>query len=247
MKEESDPIKDMILESGLDEAEYTGVADALAFLRDVVPEQAPPPSAELAALLSGGLVTPLAPRRSRKRTIALASSAIAATLLIGTGVAAASNNLPEPAQRFFSHLSDKYLPFHIPSPDERGGPSAPNKAPLTPVSNQGKHLGQGDGSGKTGNPGQGTPTTNPGNGHDTTNNGNHLGQGDGSGKTDNPGQGTPTANPGNGKPTANPGNGKDKTNNGKNPPRPTPSPRATPTSSDGNAGGNGKGRGKSGG
>ncbi len=160
-EEASDPIKDLIEEAGLDAAGYAGVADALASLRDLVPEDAPAPSADLAVLLSGGQVTAIAPGLSRRRRIAVATGAAVATVLVGTGVAAANNSLPEPMQRFVSDFSDKYLPFEVPSPDERGGgvPRTPSDD-TTPVSevgkgdDQGRHVGDGRGAGKTDNPGK---------------------------------------------------------------------------------------------
>jgi len=156
VKKENDPIVDMIAESGLDAAAYVDVAQALSALRAVVPAEAPEPSAELAALLAGAVVMPLALVRSRKRRIALASSALAATVVLGTGVAAASNSLPEGAQRFFSELSEKYLPFEFPSPDERGDESSPSRqgqgADVFGTTNDnGEHIGGGVGAGKTDN------------------------------------------------------------------------------------------------
>jgi hypothetical protein len=117
-----DSLAELILESGLDPADYSDVVDGLESLRGLVPEQAPVPSRELAALLARGVVTPMPAmprqRAGRPRT-AVVAAAVAATVALGTGVAAASNTLPEPAQRLLSNISDKYLPFHIPSPDER--------------------------------------------------------------------------------------------------------------------------------
>lgn len=163
MSEERDPINELIVESGLDPAEYTSVADALTLLVDVVPTDAPAPSAELAALLSGGAVTPLPANRPRRRRVAIAS-AVAATVVVGTGVAAAANTLPEPIQQFVSDVSDEILPFHIPSPDERDGanegdngnrgePTSPNGLGRDGESstNPGQHRGEGKAGDKSNN------------------------------------------------------------------------------------------------
>jgi len=176
VNKENDPIMDMIAESGFDAAAYADVARALSALRAVVPDEAPEPSAELAALLSGGVVTPIALVRSRKRRIVLASSALAATVVLGTGVAAASNSLPEGAQRFFNEFSEKYLPFEFPSPDERGDESSPSErgegsdVSDTSRTDNGQHIGGGVGAGKTDNLGL------------------HLGQTSDPDKPDKPGQ-----------------------------------------------------------
>jgi len=228
MKEESDPISDLIAESGLDKAEYAGLAAALATLLDIVPEEAPPPSADLAALLSGGVVSALPLRR---RTVALASS-VAAALMVGTGLAAAANVLPDPAQRFLSHLSDHVLPFHFPMPENSSAPVTPT-TPGSGHDNNGKQVGKGAGSGKTDNlgKGQGTGKPNPGNGHGKTNNGKHVGGSAGGGKTDNLGNGRPTAPPAKGHTADKPGSGQA-------PAKPTPTPRTSHGDPGGNVEGN---------
>lgn len=116
---EMNTILDMIDESGLDAGDYAGVATALASLSSLVPSDAPPPSDELAALLSGTLVIPIQAARSRRSRITLTSSVAAAVLVLGTGVAAASNSLPRVAQQLVSDFSHKYLPFDFPDPEER--------------------------------------------------------------------------------------------------------------------------------
>ena len=152
MQEGRDPIKDMILESGLDADEYADVAEVLATLRSAVPAEAPTPSAELASLLGG--VTQLRPRR----TSLAVTSGVAAALVLAGGAAAASNNLPEPLQRFAHDVSEKVLPFEFPSPEDRHAQGREGPVPLPePARNdtdQGKHVGKGDGGGKTGNLGQ---------------------------------------------------------------------------------------------
>lgn len=154
MNEKSDPINDMILESGLDPDEYADVVQALGALRDVVPSEAPAPSPELAALLSGGTVTPL-----RRRHGVAVAAAVAAAAVALTSVAAAANVLPEPAQRLFSDFSHKYLPFEFPDPADRD--ESQRDAPLLPTGrtqaervDKGNHLGGGMGAGKTGNLGK---------------------------------------------------------------------------------------------
>ena len=152
MREGRDPIRDMIVESGLDADEYAGVAEVLATLRSAVPAEPPAPSVELASLLTG--VTALRPRRN---TVAIASGLAAAVILSG-GVAAANNSLPEPLQRFAHSVSEKVLPFEFPSPEDRHaqGREGPVQlpAPARNDTDQGKHVGKGDGGGKTANPGE---------------------------------------------------------------------------------------------
>jgi len=154
MQEGRDPIRDMILESGLDADEYAGVADVLATLRSTVPAEAPAPSPELATLLSGGVVTQLRPRRN---SVAIASG-FAVAVILGGGVAAASNNLPGPLQRFAHNVSEKVLPFEFPSPEDRHaqGREGPVQLPeqARNDTDRGKHVGRGDGGGKAGNLGQ---------------------------------------------------------------------------------------------
>lgn len=153
-----DMIKDMIEESGIDLAEYDAVAAALASLTELVPEEAPAPSADLAALLTGGVVTAMVPRFSRRRRLAVTAAAGAAAVVVGTGVAAASNALPDGAQRVVSNFSEKYLPFEFPAPEGEGA-GLPGHAP-TPVPGvddprgTGLEIGGGDGAGKTDNPGR---------------------------------------------------------------------------------------------
>ena len=152
MREGRDPIRDMIVESGLDAEEYAGVAEVLATLRSAVPEEPPTPSAELASLLTG--VTALRPRWN---SVAIASGLAAAVILSG-GVAAANNSLPEPLQRFAHSVSEKVLPFEFPSPEDRHaqGREGPVQlpAPARNDTDQGKHVGKGAGGGRTANPGE---------------------------------------------------------------------------------------------
>lgn len=153
MKEGSNPIRDMIAESGLDAAEYADVAEALAALRSAVPTEAPAPSPELAGLLGGGVVTQLRPR---KHTTAVATGVAGALILLG-GVAAASNNLPDPLQRFAHDVSHKVLPFEFPAPEGHaegrdGLVQLPEQAKND--TDQGNHVGRGNGGGKTGNLGE---------------------------------------------------------------------------------------------
>lgn len=152
MQEGRDPIRDMIAESGLDADDYAGVADALATLRSVVPADPPTPSAELAALLTAGTVVALRPRRN---SLAVASG-VTAALVLASGVAAATNNLPDPLQRFAHDVSEKVLPFEFPDPDRHAqGREGPVQLPEQAKNDtdQGKHVGKGEGGGKTANPG----------------------------------------------------------------------------------------------
>jgi hypothetical protein len=93
-----------------------GFIDDLRGLADV---EAPEPSAELAALLSGDAPLPRRPvtRRLKHRRVV---GVVAASVLVGgTGVAAADGRLPQPAQRFVSDVVNNLTPFTVPAePDE---------------------------------------------------------------------------------------------------------------------------------
>jgi hypothetical protein len=249
MNEENDLIKDMIAESGLDAAEYADVAEALAALRGLAPSEPPAPSTELAALLSGGVVTPLPVGRSRKRRIVLASGAVAATLVLGTGIAAASNNLPAGAQKFANDFSKKHLPFTFPSPDERGDESSPGDSgngPKKPAkTDNGKQVGQGTGAGETDNPGiHNGSKTEPGKPDQTDqpNNGQSPGQGQGNNNAGGNGNADPdkSAKTPRAKPSEPPGQGGE--NNGKKPPPKDTGNASSDRGSSADAGGTAKGK-----
>lgn len=95
------------------------VSQFLAELRHFADEPAPPPSAELAAVFAGATsltATALAPRRpdrGRRRRNALLAAAVSVAAVSVTGVAAANDTLPQPAQRVVSSWVNDLTPFHI--------------------------------------------------------------------------------------------------------------------------------------
>jgi hypothetical protein len=107
----STPTAQIVEESGLPPEAAAELEPLLAALRGLEPAEAPEPSAELAALLA----SPRSRARGRRTAAAIGAAAALGSLTV-TGVAAAANELPEPAQRFVSQLSERYLPFEFPRP-----------------------------------------------------------------------------------------------------------------------------------
>lgn len=112
---------------------HSGDADVVtAFLgelgsfADVPP---PEPSAELAAILDGRVAL-LGLRRGllRRHRTGLAVAAAGVVLLSGTGVSAAHDGLPQPAQRYVSNVVNVLTPFHL-DPSDPG----PTPKPHVPV------------------------------------------------------------------------------------------------------------------
>jgi hypothetical protein len=112
----------------------------LTALRSLAPEAAPQPSAQLAALLAH----PVVPRSYRPRRTALAAVAAVVGSFTLTGVAAAANQLPDPAQQFVSDLSSRYLPFQFPepavvieeAPSREPTPEPEDEAPVAPATTE---------------------------------------------------------------------------------------------------------------
>ncbi len=104
----------LVAEAGLPADVVIDLEPVVSALRDLTPDTAPTPSPALAALLADP-PRPAVPR-SRRRLAVLGSAAAVLSSLTVTGVAAAANELPEPAQRFVAELSERYLPFHFPQP-----------------------------------------------------------------------------------------------------------------------------------
>lgn len=109
--------RELLAETGLPLESAFALEPMLSAIRDLEPESPPPPSPELAALLAApaGQQRPHGDR-SLPRRVAYISAAAALGSLTLTGVAAAANGLPAPAQRLVSELSERYLPITFPAP-----------------------------------------------------------------------------------------------------------------------------------
>jgi hypothetical protein len=105
--------------AGASAAMTTFLADLRAIGEGPIPE----PSPELAALLDGDEpVSSGRVMRLRRRHIVLVTAA--SVLIGGTGAAAATGRLPQPAQRLVSDVIDRLTPFTVPSA-RPGTPSGP--------------------------------------------------------------------------------------------------------------------------
>lgn len=109
-----------------------GVSRFVAELRALGAGPAPAPSPALEALLAG--VIPLASRapRSFRHRRAYLIGAAAASVIALTGVAAAHDSLPQPAQLLVAHVVNVLTPFHIdlssaPSQEPRPNPVSPDR------------------------------------------------------------------------------------------------------------------------
>jgi hypothetical protein len=107
------------------------VSDFLEDLQALGTQRPPEPPAELATLLVG--VTPLgAARRRLTHSRAVIAGAAAIAVLGTTGVAAANDSLPQPAQRMVSNVVNLLTPFHIDPPSPRPAPNRP-EIPIAPA------------------------------------------------------------------------------------------------------------------
>lgn len=121
---------------GSSDAESRALLDDLAGLGDLVPDAAPSPSAELAALLDRPRASRAAPYglvarlRERGRLAARRSGAASGAVVLAltgvgaTGLSAAANSLPAPLQHRVSEFSRSYLPFDFPEPLRLDEPEA---------------------------------------------------------------------------------------------------------------------------
>jgi hypothetical protein len=106
------------------------VTQFLSDLRVLGEDPAPAPSAELAALFAGA--SSLAVARARRSTLArhrvgLAIAAIAVSTAGLTGVAAAHDSLPQPAQLVVSRVVNDLTPFHV-DPSRANGPATEQRS-----------------------------------------------------------------------------------------------------------------------
>jgi hypothetical protein len=97
---QKDSALEMLRDAGIEPS--VGLTAALDELRALVPDRAPAPRADLAALLAAGVVAPatdalpanvisLSERRGRKRRLAVASGAVIAAMTLGAGAVAAAS------------------------------------------------------------------------------------------------------------------------------------------------------------
>lgn len=143
-------IQAMLRDSGLEAA--TELRSTLERMQALVPEQAPAPRADLAALLAAGStaqadapatadalpadslpagVSSLADRRrGRKRRMALVGGAVVGAMSLGVGaVAASSQDFRENVGHAFTVIFQPTAPAHVPSP----AAPAPTDLPAAPV------------------------------------------------------------------------------------------------------------------
>lgn len=136
---------EMLEESGLPGTEHDLVDFLAALEQHYVETSVPRPGPELAALLSGALAEPSAvrPHPGRRRRVA-AAGATALSAVLATGIAAAANELPAPAQRWAVEFADRYLPFDLPEP-QRSSVDSGGREPDSET-----HSGDRDGDPKSG-------------------------------------------------------------------------------------------------
>ncbi|HET7388779.1 MAG TPA: hypothetical protein VFJ19_19165 [Nocardioidaceae bacterium] len=140
-------VREMLLDADLPADESDELVGFLTSLRDSAESEQPMPDARLAALFASTAVdgnpdaldepetdTSVVRLRRRDGRLASAAAALAISTVAATGVAAAANELPAPAQLVVSHFSQHFLPFEFPappplspSPDDSGAgqPAAP--------------------------------------------------------------------------------------------------------------------------
>lgn len=131
---------------------HTELAERIRCVRAVALSAAPPPNAELAKVLAGGLMMPsvklsfvATPPQQGRRWASRVGVAIAA-LVTSTAIAGAANALPAPLQTAVANAVEAVTPFQLPKPggtvqkgsrerSEQAPPdpsSAPPVAPFTP-------------------------------------------------------------------------------------------------------------------
>jgi hypothetical protein len=145
-------IQAMLRDSGLEAA--TELRSTLEQLHALVPEQAPEPRADLAALLAAGSastvggtapdaavlpagVTSLADRRrGRRRRMALVGGAVVGAMSLGAGaVAASSQDFREHVGRTFDVIFQPAVPTpsHVPAPTQGAVQPSPDDIPAIPA------------------------------------------------------------------------------------------------------------------
>lgn len=127
-------LRALLEESGIPEAGSEDLAALLASLEAGYVDDAPPePGPELAALLGGGGGAPTTAstkqtRSARRGHRAAVSGFAALGVVLGTGFAAAANELPAQAQHWVAEFSQRYLPFALPYPESPTPGGAPESS-----------------------------------------------------------------------------------------------------------------------
>jgi hypothetical protein len=119
-----DRAREMLAEAGIPEAGSTRLVGSLTALGRTVDEVEPLPGPELRSLLT----RPSRPARRRRARLMMATAVALGTVGAG-GVAAAANELPDPAQDFVAKFSQRYLPFDVPRAEPPGGTRDTGLAP----------------------------------------------------------------------------------------------------------------------
>lgn len=129
MKDVDVRVRTMLEESDLPTDGSDELVELLAGFEKRHVDAVPEPSRELAVLLRGGQAAPRWRLLRPRHWNAIAAGVVALGAVVTTGLAAAANELPEPAQRWVSELSQRYLPFDLPSPTGPGtaGVDAPRR------------------------------------------------------------------------------------------------------------------------
>jgi hypothetical protein len=129
MSDLEERLRALLDESGIPQGGSEELAALLASLEaGYVDDVTPEPGPELAALLGGGGRAPTKGTPFRRRHRAAFTGMAALGVVLGTGWAAAANELPAPAQHWVAEFSQRFLPFDLPFPES----SARGRVPDAP-------------------------------------------------------------------------------------------------------------------
>lgn len=132
-----DRAQEMLEQSGIPEEGSEQLIECLAALERSVPDTAPEPGPELAALMARATKTAVVAPFARRRRRLLIAGAVAFGTVAAGGIAAAANELPSGAQDVVADFSERFLPFDLPRPDlrrpDRGDDDSPDQEPVVPV------------------------------------------------------------------------------------------------------------------
>ena len=136
MTRPTDRAREMLEQSGIPEEGSDQLIECLTALERSVPDTAPEPGPELAALMARtSRAVVVAPFARRRRRLLIAGAVAFGTVAAG-GIAAAANELPSGAQDVVAEFSERFLPFDLPRPEvrrpDRGDDGSPEQ-PIVPV------------------------------------------------------------------------------------------------------------------